>query len=161
MSLVKAFGPRRAEKFFSELFSRETLGEDSPLVDITIVPEDNTVERILDLPKLRRLKIVVTRPNPEDLTAEYAAVMEKLKSQNAQKLSQELIKAPKVDRLQPDDDTKKLAFVAATNGYVEGEGKEGKNKIVDSTKLHPKAVPIEVSKDASSIGRFLSAFLRF
>jgi len=109
------------------------------------------------LVKLRRLKIVVTRPNAEDLTDEYAEIMRKLNGQGARTITQELIKAPKIDRLNPDEETRKLAKIASTNGYVEGDVKD----LHESTKEHPKAITVEVGKDGSSLSKFLSAFHHF
>jgi len=119
--------------------------------------EEGSVEKILALPRLRHLKIVVTRPNPDDLADDYAAVMKRLADQKARTLTQELQKAPKGDRLIPDADTQSLAKIAGTNGYVEGVGKDAH----DSTKSHPKRRWIEVAKDGSSIVRFLTGFVHF
>lgn len=158
----QSFGPARANKFFGTLLSQETLGTDFPLIDVTLIPEEGAVEKILTIPKLRRLKIVLTRPNPgEDLHDEITEIMRKLEAQKAGKWINELVKAPKVDHLEPSDETKLLARVAATNGYVEGEGKHDGKAIHDSTKEHPKSVPIEVGEDAESTTQFMSAFNNF
>ncbi|MGO8739149.1 DUF4747 family protein [Rhodoblastus sp.] len=150
------FGAARASKFFNGLFSG--LPDDFPMVSLTVIPEEGTVDRILALPKLNRLKIFITRPNPEDLNDEYAEVMKTLNEENASSVTQEITKAPKAERLTPNERTRKLAYVAASNGYVEG-GSRGLPP--DSTKSHAKRVEIKVGKDGSSILRFLSSFLNF
>lgn len=154
--LRQSFGPRRAFNFFYELFSKsEDLFTE---INLTAIPEADSLERILTLPKLSHLRIVVTKPNSDDMTDEFASVMNRLGNQKARSLTLELQKAPKVDRLTPDDDTRALANVASTNGYVTGKERSG---VVDSTKSHPKSVVVEVGKDGSSIVRFLSAFISF
>jgi hypothetical protein len=149
----QSFGAKRAEKFFTLLF--RDLPENYPLVDITLIPEEDSVERILSIPKLNRLKIFITRPNPEDLDDEYTEVMKTLSEENARSLTREIEKAPGADRLTPNSRTRKLAFVAAKNGYVEGSAR---GQAPDSTKSHAKRAEIEVGKDGSSILRFLSSF---
>lgn len=149
-----SFNPKKARFFFIEAFN---LGDSYPDVDVTLIPEEGTVDKILRMPKLRRLKIVVTKPNGEDLTDDFQQVMNEMNSQNAKTLTQELVKAPKVDSLKPNEETRKLAIIASTNGYVEGKGSEGG----DSTKEHPKQVSVDVPKDGSSLVRFISSFIRF
>jgi len=151
----QSFGSRRAEKFFTQLF--EHLPEGIETVDITLIPDEGSVDAILTLPKLRFLKIHVTRPNPEDLTDEFNAVMEKLNAQKARTFVQELYKAPRVESLIPDEETRTLAHVASTNGFVEGKSRD----VQDSTKSHPKIIQVEVPKNGSALARFFSAFLHF
>ncbi|MGA8170008.1 MAG: DUF4747 family protein [Methylocystis sp.] len=150
-----SFNPKRARKFFDDLLN--SLGGDFPDVDVTVIPEEGSVEKILSLPRLRRLKIVVTRPNGEDLTDEFAAVMAEMNEENAKMLTRELVKAPKTEALKPNETTRKLAMIASTNGYVEGKGSEGG----DSTREHAKVVPVEVAADGSQIVRFVQSLLHF
>jgi hypothetical protein len=72
-----------------------------------------------------------------------------------------LAKRAKVKTLAPDDETKTLAEIASTNGYVTGEGIDEDGKpVLESTKAHPKTVTVEV-EGASSIGTFFSTIRRF
>ncbi len=93
----QTFSTRRAFNFFQELFLR---ANDLFLdFSLTTIPETNSLQRILALPKLSHLKIVVTKPNPDDMTDEILVVMNKLGGQKARSLTLELQKAAKVDRL--------------------------------------------------------------
>lgn len=151
----QSLSQRKVRRLFESLFS--SLPNDAPDVAVTVIPEEGTVERILALPRLRHLKIVVTRPNPDDLTDQYAQIMKRLNDQNAKSLTEELRKAPRVESLTPNNNTRILAKVAETNGFVEGDA----IGIHESTKAHPKRRWIEVGKDGSSIVKFLSGFLLF
>jgi Domain of unknown function (DUF4747) len=151
----QSLSQRKVRRLFDTLF--DTLPNDAPDVAVTVIPEEGTVERILALPRLRHLKIVVTRPNPDDLTDQYAQIMKRLNDQNAKSITEELRKAARVDSLKPDNNTRALAMVAETNGFVEGDALG----IHESTKAHPKRRWIEVGKDGSSIAKFLSGLLLF
>lgn len=150
------FGGKRAERFFTGLFA--DLPDDFPSVDITLIPEEGTVDRILNMPKLRHLKIVVTRPNSEDLNDDFDRVYKKMEANHAATQVVEYAKQAKADRLTPDDDTRTLARIAAVNGYVEGKSRDTK---LESTKEHPKQIPLRVSKDGSTLPHFLEAIRSF
>lgn len=155
------FGAARAESFFLTLFSPKTLGSKFPNVSVTVIPEDGTVERILAMPHLRRLEIKVERPNAEDLHDDTARVLAKLISEGAKSQTLELIKAPKIPTLLPSEDTKTLARVAETNGYVKANGKNEEGELVkESTKSHPKVVSIDLG-GGTYIARFLASLKLF
>lgn len=158
--LGQHLAPSRAERMFQRLFDRH-LAEDAPSVDVTVIPEDESLEKILAIPKLRRFEIFIKRPNPDDVTVDAERVLARLERQNARSHRLELTKAPKKKSLSPDSETKKLAEVAAAgNGYVTGEGRDASGRrIVESTEKHPKIKTVEVG-GTSSFAAFLSA-LRF
>jgi hypothetical protein len=144
----QSFGPRRTEKFF------RTLMENSPAIDgvvfsITTIPEDDAVEKILALRRLRRLTITILRPNPaEDLYEEEAEILKRIEDEHAKSETIEYIKAPGVPSLTPTERTRRLALIASRNGKVQGEGKdESGTKLVGSTDKHPKQVSYVIGKD--------------
>lgn len=157
--LGQHFGPQRAEKFFERLFARH-LPADSPTVDVTVIPEDDTLDKIYAIPRLRMLEIFLKRPNPDDVADEAQRILGRLEKQGARSQKLELTKAPKVKTLTPDAGTKKLAAVAAENGYVAGAGKDGDGKrIFESTQSHPKITQLPIEGDVS-FATFLTG-LRF
>ncbi|THD68436.1 MAG: DUF4747 family protein [Bradyrhizobium sp.] len=158
--LDQHFAPSRAERMFQRLFDRH-LPDSASAVDVTAIPEDETLEAIFAIPKLRRLEIFVKRPNADDSADAEQRILNRMERQSAGGLKTELTKAPKKKSLTPDNGTKSMAAVAAAgNGHVTGEGKDAKGKkVFESTKEHPKIRPVEV-EGASSFAAFLSA-LRF
>ena len=94
----QTFSVSRCEKLFDILFDDlpEDAGADS--VAVSAIPETGTVETILSLPKLRHLKIVVTRPNAEDLSEEYQAIMDKMTNEKTRAYSVELHHAEALER---------------------------------------------------------------
>lgn len=152
------FSPKRAERFFVRLF--ETLSDDPAELDVTIIPEDETVAKILAIPRLRKLLIYVKRPNADDAGGEYERIIAELEAEGAQSQKIEKVKAPKKKSLTPTAETRVLAEKAAYNGYVSGEGKDDAgNPIRESTREHPKLRAFDVH--TSTIGTILAGLHRF
>jgi hypothetical protein len=146
------FSPTRAKKMFDRLF--ENLPPDLPEVDITIIPEEETVDKIFAIKRLRKLEIFIQRPNPDDIGEEYKRVMGHLEQEGARSQRIEKVKAAKKATLTPTEETRQLAVIASTNGYVSGEGKDvSGNPVFESTKDHPKTrkVPVNTSTLAATL----------
>jgi hypothetical protein len=152
------FGPARAVRLFSELFSEGILGPDAPEILITIVPEAGAIERILSIPRLRRLEIHLERPNPDDLSDDAARILGGMEEEGAKSQDIAWTKAARIKSLKLSNAHETIARVAAENGYVEGAGrdKDG-NAIEESTRAHPKRVTISLEKEQSAIARFISS----
>ncbi len=158
--LGQHFAPSRAERLFERLFERY-LPDDAPSMSVTAIPEDDTLEKIFAIPKLRYLEIFLKPPNPDDLDEAAERVLRRLNRESAGSRKVTLVKAPKKKTLTPDHETKTVAAVAAKgNGSVTGEGKDENNKAVfESTEKHPKTRQLEVV-GKTSFATFLSS-LRF
>jgi Domain of unknown function (DUF4747) len=155
------FGPKRAAKLFSELLSSRFLDQDASDFSVTIVPEDDSVEKIFSIPQLRWLTIFVNRPNSDDITDEAARIHKSLKKIGAKSQRIEFVKAPKVKTLQPTPQIRRLADVAATDGHVSGGGRDADGKPVEeSTERHPKTRTISI-EGTSAFAAFLSALKLF
>jgi hypothetical protein len=103
------------------------------------VADDEAVDLILGLNKLRKLFIQVYRPNPDDDDFDQS-VLDELSAQNVSVLEETLIKAPGVDSIVPSALTRKLAHLGARLGLVEGWGKNPDNNqpVTMNTEEHPK-----------------------
>jgi hypothetical protein len=149
--------PKRAKRMFDSLF--EGLPADLPEVDITVIPEEETLEKIFAIKRLRKLEIYIQRPNPDDLGDDYKRIMGLLEQEGARSQRIEKVKAAKNPTLTPSEETKRLAVIGSTNGYVSGEGKDESGATVfESTKDHPKIRKLVVN--TSTFATFFSA-LRF
>ncbi len=150
--------PKRAKRMFDRLF--EGLPADLPEVDVTVIPEEETLEKIFAIKRLRKLEIFIKRPNPDDLGDDFRRVMDGLEEEGARSQKIEKVKAAKRPTLTPNGDTKKLAVIASTNGYVSGEGKdESGTPVFESTEEHPKLRKLEVH--TSTFATILAAFRFF
>jgi Domain of unknown function (DUF4747) len=149
--------PKRAKRLFDLLF--EGLPADLPEVDVTIIPEEESLEKIFSIKRLRRLEICIRRPNPDDLGDDFKRIMDQLEAESARVQTIEKIKAAKKPTLTPSEETKRLALIASTNGYVSGEGKDESGAAVfESTEKHPKLRRLSVH--TSTLATIVNA-LRF
>ncbi|MEY9604123.1 hypothetical protein AB7M74_010732 [Bradyrhizobium japonicum] len=159
--LGEHFGAQRAEKLFTRLFVKEEPEKDEPVVEVTVVPAAEALDRIFAMPKLRKLEINLVRPNPDSLDEFEERILQKLIDQGAKEQTVTLKKRAGVQKLTPDEETRTLAQIAAKNGSVSGEGKNEDGKsIFESTKDHPKIVKAEVV-GTSSIATFFAKVQSF
>jgi hypothetical protein len=77
------FSPTRAKRMFDRLF--EDLSDDLPEVDVTIIPEEETLDKIFAIKRLRKLEIFIQRPNPDDLGDDYKRIMGLLEQEGARR----------------------------------------------------------------------------
>jgi len=111
-------------------------------VEVILEPTTDALDRIFSLPHLSSLEMRINRPNPDtgddDLEKEVWA---RLENQNADHLQTKLT-ARSGQTLQPDEETKSLAKVAQSNGYVRASGRdEGNVTVKESTEQHPWQEP--------------------
>lgn len=142
----KNLSPNRAQKIFSRLFSREILGKGAPDVDVTVVPEDDTLDRLLGLHRLDRVEIFLHRPNPGDVNAdEVKKILAELEDQGAKSQDISLVRAPKSKGILLNAENYLRAQVAQYNGHVSASGlaEDGK-RFNGSTKEYPKIIKVMI-----------------
>jgi len=128
------------ESFLEKLLNSAELSDEFGEVNVNTVCEEKGLREIYRIPTLRKLEIVIKRPNPDELSSDEAVVMERLAKMNANKVQQSLT-AARGESLEPDSDTKILAKVALDNGFVKGEGLDNERKKIEvSTKAYPKTL---------------------
>lgn len=110
--------PSFIEKYLKLVCSHETITSKYGDVETTIVKDLDNVSRIVSSETLRHLKIVVRKPNTDDLSGKLRKVIEKrLNKNSANRITEEFF-ADKGDVLTPTDRTKALAGIGATTGEV-------------------------------------------
>jgi hypothetical protein len=116
----KSLSTRSVEKYFGEVLSGTEIVQNYGIVEADIVKSYGEVERILALPNLKEIRLLIRRPNPDDVSGSLAKVIEdRLREQNGEEY-EEVLKS-KDDGLLPNDRTKSLAQVAAENGQVKAK----------------------------------------
>lgn len=151
--LGKRLSPHRARKIFRLLF--DTLSNTDPQVEVTVIPEEDTLRKILDLPKLKRLRIHLVRPNADDLDVQR--LMNKLEAQRARVQDTILVAAQGEDGLEPNEETRTEAEVAEHNGFVEGSGKDANGDPIRlSTKEYPRLIRRVVDAVGSTFNEALT-----
>ncbi|HJU70363.1 MAG TPA: DUF4747 family protein [Paucimonas sp.] len=133
----KTLSAGQVGKMLNILFSHVEILHEFGQVEVTVLPEREQLELILSIYQLNKLTIEVTRPNPDELGAAQARVFTRLGNLKARKAKYELT-AESGESITPDDETKQIALVAASNGFVIGHGRDRAGLIVtESTKDKP------------------------
>lgn len=109
------------KKLLESLVGVPSIVERFRTVDLTIATEREDVQKLLDWPVLRRLKIYLERPNPTDYEDEEA-VFRHLSAIGVRSETRDYHRADDRPTIRPDDEMKALAAVAGDNGEVEVTG---------------------------------------
>jgi hypothetical protein len=120
-------------------------------VDVTVIPEDDTLERLLGLKRLDRVEIFLRRPNPADVNDnEVNEVLAELEQQGAKAQDISLVRAPGAPRIVLNAANFVRAKVAQINGYVAASGfTEDGERFSGSTRQYPKIVKVAIDATTS------------
>ena len=92
-------------------------------VEVTLVSDRAKLSEIFGIPVLRRVRIMIRRPNPDDL-GDYDAEIEKRLERIKATKAEFIYSTDREQSLVPDDTTKALAEVATRNGQVDSGGSD-------------------------------------
>lgn len=116
-----SLSPRSLVKMLEVSLLSEEVFQKFGKVDVTIIPDKQSLQRIFQMHRLAKLFIDVKRPNPDDNESDDEVVFGRLARQGARRIKQEMT-AEKGETILPDNETKILAKVAARNGKVSAVG---------------------------------------
>ena len=135
---VGSLGPFSARKLMETLLNASVVRKSNYPVEVLLEQDEDELEKILSLKELRTLDIVVTRPNPDVMGGQFEKQFkDQMKNQKARKFTSSL-EAEEGKSLEPNEDTKKLAQVALSDGFVVGKGRNKAGRAVTvSTESHP------------------------
>ncbi|CAN5202698.1 hypothetical protein BH11PSE5_BH11PSE5_13520 [soil metagenome] len=143
----------RCARIFEWLLSPEMLGYDAEAVEITVLPEEDALQRVLGIERLDRIDILVKRPNADDITAKTNAIMAELDEQNVKRQEITFIRENGTDGIELNEKNRTIAEVAAHNGYVASKGRDGEGiSETRSTKEYPKIIKVSLDIGATAIG---------
>lgn len=153
--LGQSLSTSRTRRIMQMLMSQPILGKGAPLIEVTVIPEEDAVKRILSLPKLKRLRIHIVRPNADDLDVQK--VLDRLQRQGIRSDDRVLVASSENEGIIPDEETKLEAEVAEFNGFVQGVGYEEDGTRVDlSTKEYPRTIKKRVGQLGSSFAEIMA-----
>lgn len=122
-------------------------------INAVVIPDKSVVDTILSLNKLRRLEVVVHRPNPDDDEFEEE-ILNELNAEHVGTLEQTLIKAPGAAAIVPSLVTRQLAHLAARFGFVKAWGKNNEGApIQKDTQSQPKVHPVVYRETEDSLDK--------
>lgn len=132
----KILGLSTAETIFSNIFNNVD-SENFNQIEVTVEPDKSTLDKIFKIPTIRHLEIEIVRPNPDDHSDDERKLLERLENQRARKMDV-CLTSNRDDSIKPDNETKILAKVASSNGYVKASGRNHQDEpITLSTKDTP------------------------
>ncbi|HVV79441.1 MAG TPA: DUF4747 family protein [Pseudolabrys sp.] len=141
----------------NKLFQSSELAGKFDEINAFVVADDDAVNKILGLNKLRKLFIQIYRPNPDDDDFE-SSVLAELNMQNVGVKEETFIKAPGVKSIIPNALTKKLAHLAARYGVAEGWGKDPTTNqpVHVNTETHPKDHTVVYGDGEDSLDKMIA-----
>jgi hypothetical protein len=144
--------PSRFRKMLDRLFSSINLGGEMS-VSITIVPDEDGLEKVLSIPRITKLDIVITPPNADGNEDSHTRIMKKLTDAGAKCQEIKWQAKSRKKGLKLDAETLAQAEVAADNGVVTASGYDLRGKKIPSrsTEEYPKIIPYVVEGAGSAI----------
>jgi len=116
-----SLSPLAAFTLFEKLANLDEIKERFGKIDLTVLPDKSTLDRIFKMHRLAHLSIDLSLPNPDDGGDLDEEFFDRLRRQGARRMHQELV-ADVAQTITPNEDTRNLAIVAARNGSVTGGG---------------------------------------
>ncbi len=143
----KGLSARSVERYFKGALSNAAIIQEFGRVEADVVKSYSEIDRIINLPNLKELRIVIRRPNPDDVSGDFAALIEeRLREQNGEEY-EEVTRSKDDDGLKPNERTKKLAIVGAENGEVSGKSIVNGVQISHTTNEKPEKVVDTYNKE--------------
>jgi hypothetical protein len=154
--LGKTISILQVGKIFDLLLS--TLNREGQTYEVTVVPDEDAIERVLGLSRLDRIDILLKRPNIGDHdSGDAEEVLRELHEQNIKQAEYTFSRQPGTDGIHLNEENETRAEVAAENGFVKSSGvDEFGNKDKRSTKEYPKIVPLVLAAGALAITLLLT-----
>lgn len=150
--------PSIAKEFFTSLFASPALASFGH-VRLTVIPIEDSLERIVSMAKLRTLSIEIHQPNPDDLAKVQAKWEAQLRKNNAQSITMSYVSASE-SGLVLDNDIRSAAKVAANDGVVKGSGRDNEDKPLNlSTDQHPKLTALTYYDGVESVGTAIMSYV--
>jgi hypothetical protein len=148
-------------RIFDLLLSK--LNREGQTFEVTVVPEEDAIDRVLGLSRLDRVDILLKRPNIGDHDdGDAEEVLRELYEQNIKQAEYTFARQPGTDGIHLNEENTTKAEVAAENGYVRSSGlDEYGNKDRRSTKEYPKIVPLTLAAGAIAIALLRREAKRF
>lgn len=143
-------------RVLTKLLSHDVLEDASIDVEVTIVPDEEAVSRILGMRGLKRLLIRVNRVNPDDFEDKKRRILNELEANNAKRKDLKYVKARGATKLTPTAEVRDIAEVAAENGFVEGEADGDGQPLKLSTREHPRKIVVEEAPGQSVLSRMVA-----
>lgn len=135
LDAANTFAPRLVATLLMRLFDTPIIKSRFGPIEVTVEPDPRSLDNIFNLSRLKRLEITIKRPNA--LGNAERRLFKRMYEVGADRIEQVYV-AKSPQGLQPDDEIKEIAQIAASNGSVTARGEDLSGEIVErSTKDQP------------------------
>lgn len=163
----RTFAASSAERFFKRLFDENiiksiqfTLPRPSN-VEVDLVVEASSLEKVFSLPNLYELDIAIALPNADDNTEEADEIIKHLEKIKAGRQIISYRAAKPDEGLKADERVQAEGEAALRHGYVQGKGRRAGKQVSTSTKEYPRKETAYVDPAASTVDTAIQVALRF
>lgn len=151
-----SLGPSVAESFLQKIFDEVSLRKGLPSVEVTVTPDRAAVEEVLNIHRITRIIFEFKRPNIDDAGEIETRIMERMERQRINRIN-EVMTSTDPDGIEPDEQLKAEAEVAAHNGHVESYGYDAAGlPAAESTKNKPAKYTSLLNESIESIWNVLN-----
>lgn len=116
-------------EFFRKLFSSVKLLEIFKTIEVNLLPDLDAVDKILKMKQLKKLHLIIQRPNADELAEMEQEIFDEMDTQNIGTY-QKILEAQDNEFLAPNERTKEQTRVAATNGQVNYKAKDERTGLI-------------------------------
>lgn len=114
--------PRSVQSMLDAILNhRRVLDDEVESVTVTVEQERESLDKIYAMSALRHLVITLAAPNSDDMAEEEEAFEKRLLGMQAKRMTIAL-DVKRGASLNPDEQTRSLARIATSNGFVKGSG---------------------------------------
>ncbi|MBI1626938.1 DUF4747 family protein [Comamonas suwonensis] len=150
-----SLGPSVAEGFLKKIFDEVALLKGLPPVEVTVTPDEAAVDEVFNIYRITKIVLEFKRPNKDDDGEIEARIMERMEKQRINRIN-EVMSSNDPDGIEPDEQLKAEAEVAAQNGHVESYGYDAVGlRVEESTKKKPAKYTAMLDESIQSIWNVL------
>lgn len=154
-----AISPMMVQRLIKGLAGTHKVQNRFESIDVTIVTDTADIDRLLALHALQSLEIVIDRPNPAERDDDET-FYDRMRRRGVSREAHAYKKAPREQSIQPDEEMRDLAHVAAENGVVKVVGRDERNiRVAASSAEFPRRREFKYSKSQQTMLDALIAFI--
>ena len=159
---VRHISPRIALRFFEQCMSdRNVIAEFGPM-DVCMATRKEGVEKILNIPYLRKIEYKLTRPNADELGKAFEKAMFDEMAAQGLVTDQRLLRGVKGGRIKPKEKLVNTMNLARNNGWVKGDGYGMAGEPMhEETQYHPVVEKTNYNEKSQSIFSVLMGFAAY
>jgi hypothetical protein len=124
----QSISPQMAKRLVEDFLNQPSIMEKYPSAAVTVEQSREVLEQIFAIPNLRKLKVSLKKPNADDGDLTERAIMKELDEQNIGAVDSEYKADEKQKGIMPGKRIILLSKLAASNGFVEAEGRDAEGK---------------------------------